>query len=117
MQFHCKACRKAIDARGGRREYHRANYHKKKDGIYRDQTFKRMYGIALDDYNRMFTEQGGLCAICRGECKTGRRLAVDHCHTTGKVRGLLCGRCNQGIGAFLDKTALLDAAIKYLSKP
>lgn len=81
----------------------------------------RKYGITLDRYKEMLTEQGGVCAICKRpersiEFKTGqtRNLAVDHCHATKKVRGLLCFDCNSAIGRLKESTALLDAAKAYL---
>ena len=78
---------------------------------------KNRYGIDLADYNRMHDEQDGLCAICkRPEAMTGKSLAVDHDHTTGAVRGLLCVNCNQALGKFQDDTARLEAAIAYLRK-
>lgn len=61
----------------------------------------------------MYLEQGGCCAIC-GEPEGKDRLVVDHDHTTGKVRGLLCRTHNVGLGHFGDSTALLQAAINYL---
>jgi len=79
----------------------------------------RHYGISLKEYNAMVESQDGKCAICgvdetleiRGKTV---RLAVDHCHTTGKVRGLLCAKCNQGIGCLKDDVELLQSAIDYL---
>lgn len=82
---------------------------------------KRMgkYGINVDTYNSMFLSQKGVCAICgQPETKLVRdkisALAVDHCHSTGKVRGLLCVRCNMGIGHFKDSLEVLEAAYHYL---
>jgi hypothetical protein len=77
------------------------------------------YGITLEAYQEMEDKQGHLCAICRQppEKLNGRQksLNVDHDHVSGKVRGLLCTRCNTGIGLFLDSPALLSAAIGYLA--
>jgi Autographiviridae endonuclease VII len=80
----------------------------------------RMYGIDLAEYGRMYVEQGGVCAICRdrGERTTAGRdtLHVDHDHETGKVRGLLCGVCNRGLGLLGDSPLYLRSALAYLEK-
>lgn len=80
------------------------------------------YGLSLVEYGKMHDAQGGKCAICN-EWETARsntgyvkNLAVDHCHTTGEVRGLLCNRCNVGIGYLNDDVVRLHSAIKYLNK-
>lgn len=74
------------------------------------------YGITLDDYNRMLAEQGGGCAICGSETnKNGKALFVDHCHDTGRVRGILCYKCNTGLGSFKDDAGLLEKAFRYLN--
>jgi hypothetical protein len=70
--------------------------------------------ISRETYDRIFEEQGGVCAICE-EFPIGRELAVDHDHTTRAVRGLLCMRCNTGLGHFHDSIEILDRAIEYLS--
>ncbi len=84
-----------------------------------DYSLRRNYGINYGDYSRMLGEQNGLCAICgkpaSGGIKSAARLHVDHDHATGAVRGLLCSRCNQGIGYFSDNPELLAAAIAYLN--
>jgi len=90
---------------------------------------KRSFGIGLDDFNKMSDEQNGVCAICKnpettihksrtvdGHASKVRRMAVDHCHTTGKIRALLCGECNKGLGCFGDSEDRLFAAIEYLEK-
>lgn len=77
----------------------------------------RHYGLKKEEYARLFKAQNGVCAICSGECSTGRRLSVDHDHDTGHVRGLLCGNCNQGIGKLGDCPKLLRKAADYLESP
>lgn len=85
-----------------------------------DGHLKRKYGISIEDYNRMLREQNGICAICHQPERAGyrgkpRSLAVDHCHKTGKVRGLLCMRCNRAIG-LLSSQEDLQRAVAYLAK-
>lgn len=91
----------------------RARYHNNKDE-WRDQNFKRKYGITLLQYNTMLSKQKGNCAICNNPCPSNKRLAVDHSHKTGIVRGLLCIHCNQALGHFKDDPALIKKAIDYL---
>jgi hypothetical protein len=86
--------------------------------------FIRQYGISLEDYEKLFAEQNGLCAICkepeRAKHRTNetriRMMCIDHCHITGKVRGLLCGDCNRGLGMFRDNPKYLSSASDYLIK-
>ena len=73
------------------------------------------FGITQDEYDCMYAAQRGLCLICGRICKSGRRLAVDHSHATGKVRGLLCAKCNNGLGNFDDDPLLLAQATVYLA--
>lgn len=76
---------------------------------------KRTYGITVDEYEAMLESQGGVCAICGGTEKIeGRLMAVDHCHTTGAIRGILCSNCNRSIGLLGDNIDILKSAIKYL---
>lgn len=86
----------------------------------KDRDLRRKYGITLADWQKMYDEQGGVCKICgTPETKVDRRqgvvrsLSVDHCHGTGKVRGLLCSDCNTAIGLFKHSEGLLNKAIKY----
>lgn len=76
----------------------------------------RSYGLSLEDYDRLHAEQGGVCAICGDEEKDGWSLSVDHCHSTGRVRGLLCRRCNVGLGLMRDRPDLLRLAADYLQQ-
>jgi hypothetical protein len=74
------------------------------------------YGLTLDQFNQMNTDQNGVCKICNRISlnKWGTELVVDHCHITGKVRGLLCDKCNKGLGQFEDNISVLEKAIQYL---
>lgn len=85
----------------------------------RRSLLKARYGITIEQYDAMLISQGGCCAICRTSSvirKNDKNFHVDHDHVTGKVRGLLCVRCNLGIGCFGDGrgTLLIDAAAAYV---
>lgn len=76
---------------------------------------KREYNITAADYGVMLGKQEGLCAICSKVLTRGRNgYAIDHCHKTDKVRALLCGQCNKGLGYFKDNEYTLCSAIEYL---
>jgi hypothetical protein len=77
---------------------------------------RAMYGIEPEEYLQMHKSQQGRCAICGEEPTTKRGLHLDHCHETGKVRGLLCHGCNTGIGSFGDDPELLKKALDYLKE-
>lgn len=100
-----------------KRNNHFARYYEKYP-TFRDQKnavrFFRKYGITIEQFAEMSTAQGDLCVICRQPPKGKTRLSVDHCHKTGKIRGLLCDTCNVGLGMFQDDPDLLTAAITYL---
>jgi hypothetical protein len=94
-----------------RKEWYEGNKEKQRDSAY-----KKLYQMTLDDYNRMFADQEGKCLICKihqNELKT--KLCVDHCHTTGLVRGLLCNSCNNLLARAKDSIETLQNAITYLS--
>jgi len=86
----------------------------------RHRRIKRTYGLTEADWQTMFDAQGGVCLICGkpeiATYKNGKvkRMSVDHCHTTGAVRGLLCSKCNHGLGNFDDNPELLVVAAEYL---
>lgn len=76
--------------------------HKEKVAFWdRRKKYRRKYGIEVEDFDRMFSEQDGRCLICgKHQVELTKRLAVDHCHTSGQVRGLLCSDCNGKLGWF-----------------
>lgn len=78
---------------------------------------KTKYNISMEDFEELFHRQEGRCAICGSDGsnhKKYNRLVVDHNHTTGKVRGLLCFSCNVGLGSFQDNSDILEKANQYL---
>lgn len=100
-------------------EYQRA-YRATRPEKIKDRDLRKRYGITIDDWQRIYDEQGGVCKICgQPETKIDRRqgvvrsLSVDHCHETNKVRGLLCSDCNTAIGLFKHSEFLLIKAIGY----
>lgn len=97
----CKKCTRIYSS-----EYYKSN----RESI-RNKTYQRHYGITVADYEQMRKQQGGRCAIC---LTLGDKLHVDHCHKSTKVRGLLCGRCNKGLGLFKDEPERLQRAMHYL---
>jgi Recombination endonuclease VII len=94
-----------------RRAYHRAHKHEisvRRQGGH----LKRRYGISRADYAALLARQGGVCAICGKPPE--KTLCVDHCHSTGRIRGLLCRKCNFGLGCYAEDQAALIAALAYL---
>lgn len=79
----------------------------------RERALKAKYGITVADYDAMLAKQNGVCAICKFPPKR-RRLAVDHNHKTGKVRGLLCWRCNYALGVLERSMPKLPIMLAYL---
>ena len=76
----------------------------------------KKFGINFDQYNEMLVEQNYVCAICKREDACGRDLAVDHCHITKKVRGLLCTNCNTALGGFQDNADIVKNALEYVTR-
>lgn len=84
------------------------------DGVSRSReyTLRTRYGITQSQYNEIVEKQESKCAICSKE----RKLYVDHCHETNKIRGLLCHQCNTSLGLLQDNTEILQSAIDYLKR-
>lgn len=128
--FECRPC-KGVRTRGWNRENRQRQKHysrkwnvanpERRAKLQRNSKLKAAYGITSEDYDRMYAEQAGVCAICAlpetvTETRTGvvKNLCVDHCHATGQVRALLCFSCNLMIGQAGDSTDRLRSAINYL---
>lgn len=113
-QTTCKACRKIATAK----------HYLENPNYYKNKSLKKLYGMSNDDFVKLKAAQNGVCACCKKpETRINRRnpknpiseLAVDHCHTTGKIRGLLCSKCNFAIGLVDDNTEILKNLIEYLN--
>lgn len=102
----CRECHLSQD----RATWKRLWYKSQAEAV-KDKRLQRTYGIGLNEYANMYEEQNGKCAICDEKKDV---LCVDHCHTTSKVRGLLCHQCNQAIGLLSDDIGRLNNAIRYL---
>jgi hypothetical protein len=120
--FYWKEPRTTVEKRKERAEYMRQWLRASRAAnpdYFKDKDLKKLYGVTLDWYKEQEAKQSGVCAICSQPETTvihGKQvsLAVDHCHDTGKVRGLLCVSCNRGIGMLKHNRDLLQKAIAYL---
>lgn len=115
--YQCKLCRVncVVNRRREKPEVYKQWKINNPDKV-RNSNYKYYFNISLDDYNEMFKTQDGKCKIC-GTVKAegnSEHLKVDHCHKTGKIRGLLCNSCNLGLGNFKDDIKTLESAIKHL---
>ncbi len=107
------------ERREKKREYMRQylpQWAKRHPDKIREKARKRSYKMEAGEYDNLYREQQGLCAICQQPPAEGKILSVDHDHLTLVRRGLLCDPCNNGLGRFKDSPALLIAAIAYLGK-
>jgi hypothetical protein len=80
----------------------------------RDAYYRRTFGISADEVDRLIAAQGGVCAICGTTPEREASWHVDHCHQSGRVRGVLCLNCNQGLGKLGESPELLERAAAYL---
>lgn len=110
LSSHCILCMREIA-----KSFPKAKQTVEEKRRHRDTRLTRKYGIPLAEYERLYEAQRGRCAICSGK-DTNKTLAVDHSHKTGKVRGLLCGRCNPAIGFLQDDPQIAASAVAYLKK-
>lgn len=119
----CKACAHANHSRwriknkpytNTKQRERRANDPKR----YSEYARRHAYGLVPGEYDRMLAEQEGRCAICLTDTPGGPHnvFAVDHCHDTGTVRGLLCTSCNNGLGRFKHRSDYLRAAAEYIDR-
>lgn len=107
-----------------RREHYRtkiAAQRKANPRMNKKYSLKANYGLTLEEYDTMYAGQNRACSICArpliaypNRSQHNERACVDHCHTTGRVRGILCNECNTGLGNFKDSPMLMRRAIEYL---
>jgi hypothetical protein len=103
--YYCKMCYGANERR------QRAAYADRRTHL----VLMRTFGISLEKFQEMSRAQKDVCAICfKKDPEEGKRLSVDHCHITGKIRGLLCNPCNKMLGGALDSPSTLARGISYL---
>jgi hypothetical protein len=121
-ESHCNTCCNKRAAASRRRRYANDLEFRAKDAERRHwMKIRQLYGLTREQYGRMHDSQSGLCAIClcSESPRTGskpRRLSVDHCHSSGAIRGLLCNRCNRVCGFAQDNSAILRKAADYLRR-
>ena len=99
------------------KKYYEKTKEEKKKKVYANK-LKRAYNFTVDEYNVLLKEQNYACRICKTTepTETKTKFCIDHDHVTGKVRGLLCNKCNAGIGMFNDNIDLLISAIAYIKE-
>lgn len=112
---HCIICStQVVGSRPNLKEERRRYY-----GKYKETQFlcklKREFNLSGEEYYRYLNEQNGVCAICNKK-EDNKRLAVDHCHKTGKIRGLLCTRCNPALGFLQDNIEIAKNLVLYLER-
>lgn len=104
------------------RQYHKNNpdvrskWERSNSQLRSEQAASRKYGISTEEVRRLRTANGGVCECCGIAPPIGSYHAIDHCHATGAIRGLLCRDCNLGIGLFKDSPELLRAAAAYIER-
>lgn len=109
LNFECKEC--ACDRQAKRYQ----TYTKEQKLHKKDKFLQRTYGITIDDYNIMFNKQEGRCASCgRHQSEFKKSLVVDHRHSDGKVRGLLCSNCNLALGNVKENPEFLEKLANYI---
>ena len=104
LYYQCKVCKSEYDKQR----------HAKNPKIRKDNNLQNRYGITFEQKQSMIASQNGKCAICKIDLDNGKHTCVDHCHTTGKIRKILCRSCNVLIGHSKENTEVLKNAIEYL---
>ena len=104
LKSRCKACIAKLKTKSTPEQLERANYLRR----------FRKYGLTEEQYLKLISDSGNKCMICSKEFKTATDAFIDHCHSTGLVRGVLCSSCNSGLGFFKDSSLLLSKANNYI---
>lgn len=110
----CKHIKKLTEFKSHKRDGHQS-YCSKCQELYMDAyNLKKRYGMTIDEYKKMLKDQDNVCKICKKPCLIKKKLSVDHCHKSGKIRGLLCSNCNAALGLFKDNSERIIEAANYL---
>jgi uncharacterized protein YlaI len=110
LQARCKICHNIVT-----KDYNYRN--KKKRNLYsKKYNIEKTYGISFSEYESLIKFQNSKCAICDKDLQDGKQTHVDHDHKTNAIRGILCSKCNTGLGLFNDSTDILKSAIMYITK-
>lgn len=119
VRWRCRKAKLEWERKSQRHQNYRksyaAEYYERTRGKSQRASWLRRYGITQEDYETLLEKQGGACAICSNP-PTEKHFCVDHCHESGKVRGLLCRHCNAGIGQLKDSVELVAKALEYLKR-
>jgi hypothetical protein len=115
IYHHCKKCNSEKS-----KQWYQINKDIKKESSLKWH-YKSKYGLTFEQRQALFDKQEGKCAVCNCDVhldgtKNATQAVIDHCHTSGKVRGVLCNTCNQGLGFFKDDVTVIQNAIKYLKE-
>ena len=124
--FTCRKCRKTKSRRNAEEKDYFRKYavgylcsdciQSKTEDRYHCRATRKAVVLPPGTYQKIFRRQKGRCAICEvSKCSTGFRFAIDHCHSSGVVRGLLCMKCNSALGKFNDSVRLLERSIAYIN--
>lgn len=117
LSFYCKPCSRAMTKESWLKRMADPEARQAYLDKERNRHLKRKFGISSKAYDALLASQGGGCAICgTTQCASGAKLAVDHCHITGKIRGILCRDCNTSLGKFNDDRERLLKAVAYLDR-
>ncbi len=116
LSCHCTLCSRELAHKYDNPEKRKEKYQLKKEQVL-NYNLKRKFGITLEEYNVKLKKQGDKCMICKISTKeNGKRLAVDHNHTSGSVRDLLCANCNAAIGFLQENVQIAKNALKYITR-
>lgn len=88
-------------------------YRQRNPEVVKNNKLKKTFGITLEEYTKILTEQGGVCAVCKKSPQT-KYLAVDHCHKSERIRGLLCAQCNTALGLLQDSLEIIQRLAEYV---
>lgn len=124
-KYWCKTCMSQAQANWKKRNRTHVNLYQKKRKkinpksftVIRRRSTLKQYGLTITQFESLLNRQNSRCAICSTDKPGGfaNQWAVDHCHKTGGVRGILCSSCNKGLGHFKDNIAVMETAVRYLT--